>query len=89
MDKVFKRPAEVGDFVTGYEKGYHEVVAITPGCGCGFCYHLRRILSAKFTKGKGISTCDGAYIVKVDKEILLKQLGDYWKEASENVRKYL
>jgi hypothetical protein len=80
---------KVGDLVRGYEKGIHRVVNITPGCGCGLCFDLERVLNSNYSKGKGKSHCDGAWIVPVTKEELIKEVTDYTKEALENVNKYL
>lgn len=84
-----KLPAQVGDIVTGYQKGFHRVESITPGCGSGNCYNLVRILNSKYGKGKGKSTCDGAYIKKVNKEQLLQKLKEHTQEALDNVEKFL
>lgn len=81
--------AKPGDYVKGYQKGIHRVVAIVPGCGCGKCFHLERVLDSNYRKGKGKSVCDGAYITLVDKQEVIKSLQDFSKEAINNVEKHL
>jgi hypothetical protein len=81
--------AKVGDIVRGYQKGIHKVTAITPGCGSGKCFHLSRVLDSNYNKGKGTSTCDGAYIQLLTKEQVLAEVESFTKEALLNVEKYL
>lgn len=81
--------AKVGDLCFAYEKGIHRIIAITPGCGCGKCFSMERVLDSNYRKGKGKSTCDGAYIKLLTKEQVKQQVADFTKEAMDNVEKYL
>lgn len=81
--------AKVGDLCLAYEKGIHKVIAINNGCGCGKCFTMERVLDSNYRKGKGKSTCDGAYIRLLTKEQVRQQVTEFTKEALDNVEKYL
>lgn len=81
--------AKVGDLCLAYEKGIHKITAIKDGCGSGKCFYMERVLDSNYRKGKGKSTCDGAYIKLLTKEQVRQQVAEFTKEALENVEKYL
>lgn len=81
------KKAKVGDLVYGYEKGLHRVVQITEGCGCGYCFHLVRVLDSTFKKTHNRkSCCDGHYIKLTNKQELEELVRDYTQEALDNVK---
>ena len=69
---------EIGDFVTGYNDGYHIVLRKFPEMGApAGCVELQKVINGNGSlSGKRISTCNVTFCIKVDKAYVRRLIED-------------